>query len=75
MIKGSGITGDGMPLLLIGLSQANWDRLHTGQPITFTLADAGLPISARVMIIGGETEDDMAADLETVLGSKITRHR
>lgn len=61
MIKAAGGTGDG-PFLLLGLSRTNTERLLTGKPITLDTGDMGLP-RMRVIIMGGETEQAIAAEL------------
>ena len=69
MIKARGETGDGKPLVLIGLSDENWRRLRTGgdeglgQPIQFNLRELGLP-PMTVAIIAGKTEEGMKAIIE-----------
>lgn len=69
MIKARGETGDGKPLVLIGLSDENLRRLRTGgdeglgQPIRFNLRELGLE-PTTVVIIAGKTEDGMRAIIE-----------
>jgi hypothetical protein len=55
MIKAVGRTGDGTPLLILGLSAENVKRLMNDKPITFNLSEVGLE-SMQVAIIGGPTE-------------------
>lgn len=62
MIKAAGRTGDGKPLVILGLSGENMTRLMAGEPIRLDLADLGLR-STVVVIVGGRTENDIAADL------------
>ena len=64
MIKFSATnTETGQPILGIGLSRANCDKLLAGQPILFdTSAMEGLPDLA-VYIMAGETEEDMALEM------------
>lgn len=69
MIKAAGADGDGNPLLLLGLSRANCDRLVAGQPIKIDMAKLGLP-PGIVLLIGGETEDDVTEDFR-VLGVPV----
>lgn len=64
MIKARGRTGDGTPLVVIGLSGENMTRLMAKEPIRFDLADLGLP-PTQVVIVGGRTEEDIAVDLQT----------
>lgn len=58
MIKASGRTGDGTPLLIVGLSGENMTRLMAGEPITFHAGAMGLP-GVQVVLIGGRTEADL----------------
>lgn len=62
MIKAQGRTGDGRPLVVIGLSGENVTRLMANEPILFDLAELGLP-TTQVLIVGGRTETDILADL------------
>lgn len=43
MLKARGQTGDGTPLVVIGLSGENMTRLMAKEPIQFDLAELGLP--------------------------------
>lgn len=58
MIKASGRTGDGTPLLIVGLSGENMTRLMAGEPIAFHAGEMGLP-GMQVVLIGGRTETDI----------------
>jgi hypothetical protein len=61
---------DGRPVLGIGLSRGEWDRLIDGHPILFnTDGMDGLP-TMDVCIIAGETERDMAELM--IIGGAIT---
>lgn len=63
MIKAAGLIGDPpQQMLLIGLSAANTERLLAGQPIMFETAPLGLP-QMRVIVVGGATEESIAAEL------------
>ena len=62
MIKAVGRTGLGLPLLILGLSGENMTRLMADEPISFDLADLGLP-PMRVVIVGGRTEDAITGQL------------
>ena len=65
MVKFSGTNESGGPVLGIGLSRANCDRLLEGNPIAFTTDSmAGLP-ALELLLFAGETDDDMA---RTMLG-------
>jgi hypothetical protein len=59
MIKASGRTGLGQPLLILGLSGENVARLAAGEPIkisTAHLAQLGLPGTMEIVIHYGKTE-------------------
>ena len=58
MIKAKLTNGD----LLFGISAENVKRLKLGQPIAFNLKDMGLE-DRKVMIVYGETEQDIMAEL------------
>lgn len=62
MIKATGSTADGKPLLIIGLSGENMTRLMTDEPIHINAANLGLP-DMTILIVGGRTEADIANDL------------
>jgi hypothetical protein len=62
MIKAVGRTGLGRPLLILGLSGENVTRLMADEPISFDLAELGLP-PMRVVIVGGRTEDAITEQL------------
>lgn len=72
MIRALGRTGDGRPLLLIGLSAENTRRLMDDQPIAFNtteMAEAVVPGMAvlpdiQVIIVAGETETDIVTTLK-----------
>lgn len=65
MIKGKLAHSKGADGLVIGLSQKNWDNLKAGKPIAFKGHEVGLPLG-EVVIIGGETEDDIREDLKAL---------
>lgn len=61
MIKFTG-TQDGKPLLGLGLSRGNCDKLLAGQPIVIHCEQIGLaPLT--IFLMGGETEESMAGEL------------
>ncbi len=64
MIKFTGTnTETGQPVLGIGLSRENCEKLLAGQPILFnTESLKDFPVM-EVFILGGETEDSMAFDM------------
>lgn len=65
MIKGTGQTGDGRPLLVLGLTGENITRLMADEPILINLADMDLP-DTQIIIIAGKTDEDIA--------KKLTKH-
>lgn len=67
MIKAAGQTGDGRPLVILGFSQENQERLLGNQPIVVKLADldARLP-DMDIIILGGETEASIFEDLRAI---------
>lgn len=64
MIKAVARDAFGQPLVILGLSGENMTRLMADEPILINLADLdpGLP-RLRVAIVGGRTEDAIAAQL------------
>lgn len=69
MIKAVGSGADG-PIVFLGLSRENCTRLLANQPIPVRLRELSpdLP-DLTIVLIGGETEADMAEDLRS-LGAK-----
>lgn len=64
MIKAGGKTAEGRPLLVIGLSRGNVERLLDNQPIRFAADPLG--VECEVLILGGETEADIVEDLRAL---------
>lgn len=58
MMRASGRTEDGRPLLVIGLERGNIERLQAGNPIKFDMAQHG--IEGECLIVFGETAEDCA---------------
>lgn len=58
----------GHPVMVIGLSRGNCNKLLADQPILFNVASIGLP-PMEVLIMGGETEDTMREELDRLLGA------
>jgi hypothetical protein len=58
MIKFRG-EDNGKPLVGIGLSRKNCERLLAGDPIKFNLREVGLPLDIEVLVFAGETEQSM----------------
>lgn len=72
MIKARGTDSRGRPLLVLGLSHGNLDRLRAGQPIEFDGSLYGYP--GTVLIFSGKDEIVMSEalrvrdpDVETIL--------
>lgn len=61
MIKATG-QKDGRPLMLLGLSAGNIERLMDGQPILFDAKAQGY--DGHILIVYGATEKQIARDLE-----------
>jgi len=64
MIKALGMH-NGKPLLVLGLSRLNTERLLAGQPIPIDTAEVGIP-GFSILLVAGETEDVIVAELATV---------
>lgn len=62
MIKAMGRTGDGQPLVLLGLSGENVTRLMADEPIKVDLAQMGGP-PILILLVGGRTEDEITRRL------------
>lgn len=60
MIRCSGTTRDGRPLLIVGLSRENTTRLHAGEPIQFDSSRFGIEGGPVLMLLAGETEADIS---------------
>lgn len=76
MIKGAATVGDKTPLLILGLTRRNCERLLAGDPIMVDTGELGDPLPVlQVLIMGGETEDAMAAQIRSVatVGETVDR--
>lgn len=62
MIKARGTDADGRPLLVLGLSHGNLDRLRAGEPIKFDGALYGYP--GTILIFSGKDEVAMGESLQ-----------
>lgn len=71
MIRAVGHGPNNEPLILLGLSDENIRRLRDGQPIHVLLSELGLDV--HVAIFYGETEEQMARDLEAAGCSRNQR--
>lgn len=65
MIKATGATGDGRPMVWLGLSGENMTRLMADEPMVVELADLGLASRVVVVLVGGRTEREIVAQFET----------
>ena len=64
MIKFTGSTEKGGTLIGLGLSRKNCERLLQHKPIIIDLEhDLNLPFPGKIVILGGETEESMTAEL------------
>jgi hypothetical protein len=61
MIRATGRTADGRPLIVVGLSAENVRRLQANKPIR-----ADWPDGSQVVVLYGETEDDITEDLRAL---------
>lgn len=64
MIKLKLIRHGNSPLFLIGLSDANIERLRAGNPIHFRMSEIGAG-EGECLIVSGKDEGAIMADLET----------
>ncbi len=65
MIKFRAEGKDG-PLIGLGLSQENMDRMTAGQPVHVKLEELGL--EGDIVIFYGKTEDELQRTLQTLIG-------
>lgn len=63
MVKAKYTNDKGEPVVILGLSKGNCKKLLKGQPIHIQLADLGVETGGHVVIIGGETEQDITREL------------
>jgi hypothetical protein len=61
MIRAGGKSGDGRPILFLGLSRANCDRLLDDQPIAFDASAFGF--DGRIVLVAGESEETITRQL------------
>ena len=65
MIKATGITKTGVPLLILGLAPANAEDVLNGQPIYMVTNELDTRMPAmHVVVMGGENEGAIVAELE-----------
>ena len=76
VIKLTGTHGKtGKPFVLLGLSRGNLRKMEQGQPLHIFGAEIG--IDADIVIITGETEDDLAKQVSPLLqpATQVTDRR
>lgn len=61
MLKIRMTTGDGKPLVLLGLTRQNIERLQAREPIVFELAEVGL--EGHLGLLAGEDQEDIVRQL------------
>jgi hypothetical protein len=64
MIKFAGTTPRKTPVIGLGLSRANCERLLAGQPIRIRTDEIVPELDAEIIIFAGETEAAMAAEFK-----------
>lgn len=79
MIKVPGRTGDGRPLLVLGLSGENMTRLMAGEPMVVDTGQLGpafahLP-SMSLVLLGGRTEQAIIDDLNKEVNDELRRRQ
>jgi hypothetical protein len=65
---------DGRPLIGLGLSRANTERLLAGQPIAVELRELNLPWDGSIVLLAGETEESLGRDLRSLIGPETEVH-
>lgn len=70
MLRGKGTMKDGKPLIVLGLSYKNLEKMKAGEPMSFDLDELG--INAHCLIVVGETEEAMAEDFGLPLQERPT---
>lgn len=68
MVKASGTKADGRRFYVFGLSEMNLRKLREGKPIAFDLEPLGG--AGEIMIMYGETEQHIAAELNLIGAAK-----
>lgn len=74
MIKGLLRETTGTPVVVLGLSGENMTRLMANEPIVVQLAELGLK-PMKILIVGGRTEEAIAAQLTEQFGPARTTVR
>jgi len=58
------------PIIGIGLSDENLKRLKERKPIQFNLQELNIPINMNVLIVSGETEEDIKKMVENSMAQE-----
>lgn len=80
MIKAAGVMADGTPFLLVGLSRKNLELLPFDKPIAVDVGQLshgrvqGWPARMMLVIVGGETEESIAAEVAGKVGTAGDAH-
>lgn len=65
MIKARATKG-GNDILVLGLSAVNVKRIMDSKPIMFNASDIGITDVDKILVLGGDTEDDIIEDLRSL---------
>lgn len=67
MIKALTHNAQGKPIIFLGLSDLNWERLRANKPILVRLRDLAdsLP-DLDVVLLGGATEEEIVEDIRSL---------
>lgn len=57
-------TGDGVPLVIFGISKTAWEYMKDGKTHHFDLTGAGVPV--KVVLFGGDSIADIQQAFETL---------
>jgi len=68
-------TREGRTLVGLGLSAGNVQRLREGKPIHVHLEELNLPYKIELMIMYGETEQEIANELKPFINSNTIVNR
>jgi hypothetical protein len=75
MIKFTAKTATHGTLIGLGISAGNITRLKEGKPIHVNLAELNLPWRGEIMIMYGETENDIQEELKEFIGPETIIHK
>ncbi len=73
MIKAVGAMEDGRALIIVGLSKINMDKLLQDQPIKIDLQELGIEGGGVLLVVGGQTEATIQAQLRNHQGVEAAR--